>query len=113
MPYDQSKGEVLCLIKHYPTKTYGGMDVCIFDLSISWRLVVSFTFQLLYPLRKEPLVFTGLEVGWAPEEAWTLWRGEKSLPYWFSNSDPSAVQTVANCYTDCGILALKFKITEK
>lgn len=51
--------------------------------------------------------------GWALEAVWMLWRGEKSSPPQASNSNPSAIQTVASCYTDYSIPALKFKITEK
>jgi hypothetical protein len=43
--------------------------------------------------------------GWTPEPVST-WRREKSRPYRDSNSDPSAVQPVANHYTDCAIRAL-------
>jgi hypothetical protein len=32
-----------------------------------------------------------------------MWRGEKSFPYWDSNSDPSATQPIACCYTYCAI----------
>jgi hypothetical protein len=39
-----------------------------------------------------------------------MWRGEKSLLYQDSNSDPSAVQPVAIRYTDCTILALSFLV---
>jgi hypothetical protein len=37
---------------------------------------------------------------------WTTWLGEKSCPYWKSNSDPSAVQPLASRYVDCAIQTL-------
>jgi hypothetical protein len=41
----------------------------------------------------------------APEPAWMTWRRENSLPYRESNSDPLAVQLIANRYTDWDISA--------
>jgi hypothetical protein len=41
---------------------------------------------------KQPPVPMGYEAGWAPEPVWTTWRREKSCPYRYSKSDPSAVQ---------------------
>jgi hypothetical protein len=43
------------------------------------------------------------EVGWAPETVWPLWRRENSWRYRGLKSDPSAVQSVASCYTNCAI----------
>jgi hypothetical protein len=42
-----------------------------------------------------------IEVGWV----WTTWRGDKSCPYRYSNSYPSAVEPVVIRYTDCVIPA--------
>jgi hypothetical protein len=47
----------LCLTKHYATKTCwgsGGIAPRILELETIWRLVVSFTPQLLYPQGKSP-----------------------------------------------------------
>jgi hypothetical protein len=41
--------------------------------------------------------------GWPPNPVWTTWKGEISCPYLDSNSDPSAVQPIANRYTDSTI----------
>jgi hypothetical protein len=49
------------------------------------------------------LVPIGSEAGWNLEPTWTTWKGEKSCLYEDSNSDPSAVQPVASCYTNCAI----------
>jgi hypothetical protein len=46
------------------------------------------------------------EVGWNPDPVWTILRTENSWPYRDSNSDPSVVEPVASCYTDCAIPAL-------
>jgi hypothetical protein len=61
------------------------------------------------PLGKESPVLIGQEAGWAPEPVWSTCRGEKSCPYRDSNSDPSAVKTVASRYTECTIAALQDK----
>jgi hypothetical protein len=48
----------LCLTEHYDIKTYWGVEVqlqAFFDLSTTWRWVVSFTPWLLYPQEKSPL----------------------------------------------------------
>jgi hypothetical protein len=39
----------------------------------------------------------------APESVWML-RRENSLPFQDSKSDPSIVQPIASCYTQCSIL---------
>jgi hypothetical protein len=56
---------------------------------------------------KEPLVPIRQETGWTSEPVWTTWRRENSCPYRDSNSDPSIVQPVANCYIDCNLPAPK------
>jgi hypothetical protein len=57
------------------------------------------------PSWKEPPVPIGKEAGWAPEPVWATWRRENSGSYRDSKSDPSAVQPVASCYTDCALPA--------
>jgi hypothetical protein len=49
----------------------GGIAPFILGLGTRWRWVVSFT------PRKEPLIPTGKESGWAPEPVWTRWWKEK------------------------------------
>jgi hypothetical protein len=46
----------------------------------------------------------GQDAGWALEPVWTTWRGEKCFSYRDSNTDPSAVQGVAICCTDCAVI---------
>jgi hypothetical protein len=46
-------------------------------------------------------VHIGLEVGWTPQPIWTVWISENSTPYQDSNSDPSVVQPISSCHTDC------------
>jgi hypothetical protein len=48
------------------------------------------------PPGKEPPIPIGYEVGWTAEPAWTIWRQYRN-----SNSDPSDVESVTSCYTDC------------
>jgi hypothetical protein len=76
----------------------GCIDPCILDLGTSWS-------GQLHTLASLPPVPIQQDVGWAPEPEGTMWKGEKSCPYQDWNSDPSAVQPVASCYTDCAIPA--------
>jgi hypothetical protein len=39
-----------------------------------------------------------------------MWRGENSCPYQDLNSDPSAAQPIASCYTNCTTLAPRSKV---
>jgi hypothetical protein len=39
------------------------------------------------------------------EPVWMMRRGDKSYPYWDSNSNPSAIQPIASHYTNCTIPA--------
>jgi hypothetical protein len=57
------------------------IHLCILDLATSWWSVVRFTPRLLHPppLPKDLPVPIRWEAGWAPEPAWTTWRGENSL----------------------------------
>jgi hypothetical protein len=48
----------------------------IFNLSTSWRCVVSCTPQLLYTQQRTPLPIEN-QAGWAPELFWAFWRIEK------------------------------------
>jgi hypothetical protein len=57
------------------------------------------------PPGREPLVPIGQEAGQAPEPVWTMWKGQKSYPYWDSNSNPLIVQPVASHHTDFTIPA--------
>jgi hypothetical protein len=61
--------------------------------------------KLHAPAALLPPVPTGCEVVWAPEPVRTTWRREKSRPYSDSNSDSSAVQSVASRYIGCAIPA--------
>jgi hypothetical protein len=89
-------------------KPYGGsgyIDPSFLDLGTSWKWAVNFKPRPFYPRGKSP--GTHLIGGWVSFKAgvddvekrkvW-LYRG--------SNSEPSAVHTVASRYTDWAILAL-------
>jgi hypothetical protein len=52
----------------------------------------------LHALGKEPPVPIVQEAGWAPEPAWTLWSGEKSLSS--ARERTSAIQFKAHRYTN-------------
>jgi len=41
--------DILCLIKHHTMITYGCIALCILNLAIRWRRMVSLTPQKLYP----------------------------------------------------------------
>jgi hypothetical protein len=79
------------------------MEPHILDLSTSWKRVVSFTVQPLYLRGESSRYLLDRRLWWAPEPAWMTWRGEKSCPYWDSNSDSSAIQPIASHYTNCAI----------
>jgi hypothetical protein len=51
----------------------------IFDLGTRWRWVINFTPLPLYPRRNSPYMPIVLEIGWVPEQAWTLWKRENLL----------------------------------
>jgi hypothetical protein len=59
----------------------------------------------LHKPENEPPAPIRYEAGWAPEEVWMMWRGDKSCSYRDLNSDSSAVQPLANHYTDWAIPA--------
>jgi hypothetical protein len=48
------------------------------------------------PRRKEPLILTEYEAGWAPEPVWALWRREKyptHVENWTPANQPVAIPT--------------------
>jgi hypothetical protein len=80
------------------------MDPQCFDLDSSWRWVSGqLHSQAALPGGKEPL-YT-LRTRWVPEPIWTTWRKENSWHYRDSNFDPSVVQPVISCSTDCATAA--------
>jgi hypothetical protein len=60
--------------------------------------MVSFMFQLLYPLGKEFLLSIKQAAGWAPEPVWTLWGREDSLVP--ARNEILTIQLVAHCSAD-------------
>jgi hypothetical protein len=83
----------------------GCIDTRFLDLCTSWRFVVSFTLQLLYPHCKSPWYPLDRRLCGLQSRPWTLSRKENSVCYQHSNSDPSVVLPVAICYTDCATAA--------
>jgi hypothetical protein len=80
-------------------KAYGGVDVSIRVFLTSTLVGGEWTVSRpgrFTPGKGLPLPI-GWEAGWAPVVVWTTWRGEKSCPYRYSNSDPSAIQNVTSC----------------
>jgi hypothetical protein len=101
----------LCLtnqaLRHEGVRRSGCIDPQFLDLGTSWRWVVSFMPPAaLSPGRVSPVPI-GYEAGWALEPVWMLQRSENSWLYRDSNSDPSAVQSVASRHTGCAIPARK------
>jgi hypothetical protein len=70
------------------------------DLSTSWRWVVSFTPQPLYPQGKNCRYPLDKRLRGPPKPFCTMWRRENYWPYLDSNSVLSVVQPVASLYTD-------------
>jgi hypothetical protein len=52
------------------------------------------------PLGKEPLVPNVVEVVWAPEPVWTIWKSENSWPYRNLNPDPLVAKPIVSRYTN-------------
>jgi hypothetical protein len=67
--------------------------------------MASFKPQLIYP-EKESTVPNTQDAGWAQELVWMKRRGEKTLLYQDSKSEPSVVLPITSCYNDSAILAL-------
>jgi hypothetical protein len=78
------------------------MDVCLTSALVGGESSASCPGRFI-PGKSVPV--THWIDGWAPEPVWTTWKGYKPCPYRDSNSDPSAVQSVASSYTDCAIPA--------
>jgi hypothetical protein len=66
-------------------------------------MLISFTLRPLYRQRKSPPPPIGLEAGWAPEPAWTLWSREKFLAP--TRNRTPAVQRAARRYAEWAIPA--------
>jgi hypothetical protein len=64
--------------------------------------VVNFTPRPLYPQGKSPPFPLDRKLGEPPEPVWTTWR-KNSWLYQDSNSNLSAVQPIASCYTHYAI----------
>jgi hypothetical protein len=55
----------------------GGISPCILNFGTTWRWVVSFMPQPIYPQGKSPWYPLDRRLGGASEQAWTWWWGEK------------------------------------
>jgi hypothetical protein len=65
--------KVAPVLSHHSVEVYrgrGSKALCILDLSISWRLVISSTLDLLCP-KEETLKYP--LYGWVSELVWTQW----------------------------------------
>jgi hypothetical protein len=75
---------------------------CFLDLGTSWRWVVSFMPQPLYPRGKSSQYPLDRRLSGPQSQTW---RWENSWPYRHSDSNPSVIQPLASHYTNCANLA--------
>jgi hypothetical protein len=98
-----SKKLSLCLIKHYTVKTYGGVDVQIQVFVTSARVAGEWSASCLghFTLMKRA-PGTHWIGGWVgPTTSLDDMKGRKILPLPGLKLQPSTVQPIASCYTDC------------
>jgi hypothetical protein len=98
----------LCLtnwaLRHEELWRSACIDPRILDLCPCWRWVVSFMPGPLYPWGKSPRYPLDRRVGGLRNQS--RWRGRrKSRPYLDSNSEPSAIESVASREIDWAISA--------